>query len=199
MTPSIAGKAWLLLALPLWVGFPALGGTIEGRVRTSGSETGLSNCVISVEDIEGPFAEPKEPAVMDQKGLRFVPHVLAILVGTTVEFPNSDPVSHNVFSISDVKRFNLGMYPRGTIHRIKFEQAGVVELLCNVHIEMSAYIVVLKNPYFARTEPDGTYRIEGVPAGKHRLRCWHERFPAQERTAEVPETGSVTVDFSMSK
>lgn len=199
MTRSMAGQAWLVLVLALCVGLPVLGGTIEGRVQASGQEAGLSNCVISVEDVEPPLAVPTTTAIIDQKGLRFVPHVLPIVVGTTVEFPNSDPVSHNVFSISDVKRFNLGMYPRGTIRRIKFDQAGIVELLCNVHAEMSAYIVVLKNPYFARTEPDGTYRIEGVPAGKHRLRCWHERFPAQEQIVEVPEIGSVTVDFSIGK
>ena len=174
-------------------------GTIEGRVRTTGASADLSDFVISVEDIEGTFPAPKEPAILDQKELRFVPHVLAIQVGTTVEFPNSDPMSHNVFSISEVKRFNLGLYARGTTRRLKFDRPGVVELLCNVHLEMSAYIVVLKNPYFARPDADGKYRIAGVPAGRHRLRCWHERLPVQERTVEVPKAGSLTVDFSMGK
>lgn len=90
-------------------------------------------------------------------------------MGTTVEFPNSDPVSHNVFSISASKRFNLGLYPRGGKRQIKFEQPGVVELLCNVHLEMSGYIVVVKNPYFARTGSDGTYHIAGVRLHRARL------------------------------
>ena len=135
---------------------------------------------------------------MDQKDLTFVPHVLVIQVGTTVEFPNSDSVSHNVFSIADAKRFNLGLYRRGAVRKVKFDKPGVVELLCNVHLEMSAYIVVVKNPYFARTGFDGTYRIDNIPAGRHRVRCWHQRFPARERAVQVPETGSVRVDFSMS-
>lgn len=186
-----------MVAVGLLVGLPALAGTIEGRVLSTGPAGKLSDFVISVEDIQGVFPAPKEVAVMDQKELRFVPHVLPIQVGATVEFPNSDPLSHNVFSISDAKRFNLGLYTRGAIRRLKFEKPGVVELLCNVHLEMSAYILVLKNPYFARTASDGAYRIAKVPAGQHRLRCWHERHPAQERVVEVPETGSVTVDFSI--
>ena len=176
---------------------PVLAGTIEGHVRAAGPTPDLSNFVISVEDIEGPFPPPEQPALMEQKELRFVPHVLAVQVGTTVEFPNSDPLLHNVFSISGAKRFNLGLYARGASRRLKFDKPGVVELLCNVHLEMSGYIVVVKNPYFAKTSTDGTYRIEGVPAGRHRLRYWHERHAAQERTVQVPEIGSVTVDFSI--
>ncbi len=195
----LASRATLFLAFALLLDQPALAGIIEGRVLRTGTAAQLSAFVISVEDIQAVFPAPKEAALMDQKELRFVPHVLAIQVGTTVEFPNSDPVSHNVFSISPAKRFNLGLYPRGGKRHIKFDQPGVVELLCNVHLEMSAYIVVLKNPYFARTGPDGTYRIVGVPAGRYRLRCWHQSLPAQERVAEVPETGAVTVDFSMGK
>ncbi len=185
----------ILIGVLTWQ--PVLAGTIAGHVRATGPTANLSNFVISVEDIEGPFPLPEQPAVMDQKELRFVPHVLVIQVGTTVEFPNSDALSHNVFSISEVKRFNLGLYARGISRRVKFDKPGVVELLCNVHLEMSGYIVIVKNPYFAKTGPDGAYRIEGVPPGRHRLRCWHERFPAQERTVQVPETGSVTVDFSI--
>jgi len=189
-------KILLLVAAGLLVEHSGLAGTIQGRVRSRMPTANLSDFVIFVEDIDGSFPAPKEPAIMDQKGLRFAPHVLVIQVGATVEFPNSDPMSHNVFSISDAKRFNLGLYARGTLRRLKFDKPGVAELLCNVHLEMSGYIVVVKNPYFARTDSTGTYRIDGVPAGRHRLRCWHERLPAQERTVEVPETGSVTVDFS---
>lgn len=195
----LASPGLWTVPLALLTALPATAGTVAGRVRFTGGPTAAANFVISVEDIEDELPAREAPALMDQRGLRFIPHVLVVPVGSTVEFPNSDPVRHNVFSISEAKRFNLGMYPRGATRRIKFEQPGVVELLCNVHIEMSGYIVVVKNRYFARTEPEGTYRIEGVPAGRHRLRCWHERFPALERMVEVPETGSVTVDFLVSK
>ena len=191
----LANPALLAALIGMLTTQPVLTGTIEGHIRAPGSKVDLSDFVIFVEDIEGSFPVLETPAVMEQKELRFIPHVLAIQVGTTVEFPNSDPLSHNVFSISEAKRFNLGLYARGVIRRVKFDKPGVVELLCNVHLEMAGYIVVLKNPYFARTGPDGTYPIPNVPAGRHRLRLWHERFAAQERAVEVPETGSVTVDF----
>lgn len=171
----------------------AWAGTIEGQVHATGSLTDRAAFVISVEDIEAPPAEGT--AVMDQKNLRFVPHVLAIQRGTTVQFPNNDPLSHNVFSISPAKRFNLGMYPQGESRSLRFDRAGVVEVLCNVHLEMSAFIVVLKNPYFARSDADGRYRISGIPAGRHRIRCWHESLPAEEREVEVPANGSVEVNF----
>jgi plastocyanin len=189
----------LLVAAGMLAEHPGLAGTIQGRVRSAISPGDLSNFVISVEDIEGRFPVPEQPAIMDQKGLRFDPHVFVIQVGTTVEFPNSDPVSHNVFSISDAKRFNLGLYTRGAVRRLVFDKPGIVELLCNVHLEMYGYIVVVKNPYFAQTASAGTFRIDGVPAGRHRLSCWHERSRVQERTVEVPETGSVTVEFSAVK
>jgi plastocyanin len=175
---------------------PVGAGTIDGRVLPA-TAAAHSEFVISVEDVPGIFAPTKEVAVMDQKDLHFIPHVLAIQAGTSVEFPNSDPVSHNVFSISTAKRFNLGLYRRGVKRRITFDQPGVVELLCNVHLEMSGYIVVLKNPYFSRASSDGAYRIDAVPAGRHRLRCWNESLPALERIVLVPQTGSVSVDFPM--
>ncbi len=147
----------LLQVTGLAIAIPVLAGTIEGRIQPPAAVKDLSHFVIWVADIEGTFPAPAKPAVMDQKDLRFVPHVLAVQAGTLVEFPNSDPVSHNVFSISDAKRFNLGLYQSGTARRVKFDRPGVVELLCNVHLEMSAYIVVVKNPYFAQTKADGTF------------------------------------------
>lgn len=197
MKCSVASKAFFCVACVL--SFSRLGwaGTIEGQVRRITRVADLSNFVVSVEDIEAASPAPAETMTMDQKGLQFVPHVLAIQAGTTVDFPNSDPVSHNVFSISEIRRFNLGLYTRGAKRSIRFDRPGLVDLLCNVHLEMSGYIVVLKNPYFALTGPDGTFRITSVPAGRHRLRCWHEWIPAQERMVEVPETGSISVNFTL--
>jgi hypothetical protein len=117
-----------------------------------------------------------------------VPHVLVIQAGTTVEFANSDPLAHNVFSISSPKRFNLGLYGRGTSRRIRFDQPGIVKLLCNVHQEMAAFIVVVKSPYFARTAADGSFRIDSVPAGRHQLRVWHEEM--DERSYEIAVAAS---------
>lgn len=188
----VMGTSISLLTAP-W----AWSGTIEGRVSRGGS-VDLSNFVVSVEDIDGTLPPPKNTAAqMNQKELRFVPHVLAIQAGTAVDFPNNDPVSHNVFSISEAKRFNLGLYGRGMKRTIRFDRPGVVDLLCNVHMEMSGYIVVLKNVYFAQTGSNGAYRIAGVPAGRHRVRCWHEQLPAQEEAIDVPSEGVVSVNFDM--
>jgi plastocyanin len=177
------------LLLPL-----ACAGTIEGEVR-GGVPRERANSVVSVDDIDAPPVSAT--AVIDQKNLQFRPHVLPIQMGTTVEFPNSDPVAHNVYSISPAKRFNLGLYRQGTVPKITFDKPGVVALLCNVHLEMSAYVVVLRNPFFAQTNTDGRYRIADVPPGKHRVRCWHENLPDRFAEVDVPAEGTVRLDFEM--
>ncbi|MGH9521823.1 MAG: hypothetical protein ACRD3E_04750, partial [Terriglobales bacterium] len=107
----------------IWAGC-ACAGTIEGRIRSSNSTLDISNAVVSVDDIDGPISAPDRVAIVDQRSLRFVPHVLAIQAGTVVEFANSDPLAHNVFSISSAKRFNLGLYARGDVRRVTFDQPG---------------------------------------------------------------------------
>ncbi len=188
-------KRTVLLAILLAMDAPAVAGTIEGRVRSRDTKRDLSNFVLYVDDLQGPFPPSPQTALMDQRGLQFIPHVLPILVGTTVEFANSDPLAHNVFSISPAKRFNLGLYNRGVVRRVRFDLPGVVEVLCNVHQEMSAYILVLQNPYFARAAADGSYRISGVPVGSHRLHCWQERVRERTRTVQVPATGTIREEF----
>jgi plastocyanin len=175
----------------------ASAGVIEGRVKTRDPKLDLAGFVVSVDDLSGPGPAPDRVAVIDQRSLRFVPHVLAIQAGTTVEFANSDPLAHNVLSISAPKRFNLGLYGRGTIRRVKFDKPGVVQLLCNVHQEMSAFIVVMKSPYFARTAPDGSFRIDGVPPGHHRLRAWHEQLAERTSDLDVPATGAVKTTINL--
>ena len=187
---------WSVFVLILVAG-SAAAGSIEGRVQTHDPKLDLAGFVAYVDDLEGPPPAPDRVVVMDQKGLRFVPHVLAIQAGTIVEFANSDPLAHNVFSISSPKRFNLGLYGRGTSRRIRFGQPGVVQLLCNVHQEMSAFIVVVKSPHFARAAADGSFRIEGVPAGRRRLRIWHEATNERSYEIEVAAAGATrkTINF----
>lgn len=189
--------AWLsaFAVAVLAAGLPLSAGTVEGTVNAHAAPD--KPFVISIDDIEGPFPPPARPAVMDQSGLRFKPHVLPIVAGTTVAFPNNDPLLHNVFSISEAKRFNLGLYGHGTARSVRFDKVGVVQLLCNVHQEMSAFIVVLKNPYFAVAAAGQRFRIPNVPPGRHRVRCWQEELGARELVIEVPARGSVRADFSM--
>ena len=104
-------------------------------------------------------------ARLDQKNETFVPYVLAVTVGSTVDFPNSDRIYHNVFSLSKPKRFDLGRYPRGQSRSVRFDQPGVVRVFCEIHSHMSAFILVFAHRYFATTDAEGRYRIDGVPPG----------------------------------
>ena len=118
--------------------------------------------------------EPLPRAMMDQRDKMFLPHVLAVTRGTTVNFPNNDSVLHNVFAYYNAKRFDLGVYPHGATKRETFDKTGVVALLCNVHSDMSAYIIVVDTPYFAVTDHDGRFHIPDVAPGSYTLRGWHE-------------------------
>src|SRR5208283_4441282 len=170
-------------------------GTIEGKVSSGKS-------VVYVDTIQGKsFPAPSQQPVMDQKGLVFSPHILIVQVGTTVEFQNSDTVQHNVFwpSLSGTKKegHNLGTWPKGEKRPFKFDQPGVVPLLCNVHPEMSGYIIVSPTPYFAETDASGNYKIENVPDGKYNVVAWHEGMKPQSKSVDVAGTGKA--DFTLSK
>lgn len=137
---------------------------------------------------------PSQPVVMDQRGLRFIPHVLPVVVGTRVSFLNSDPLQHNVFSASSAKPFNLGSYPLGVSRSVTFDRPGVVEILCNVHPEMGAYIVVLETPYFTLTDEQGRYRMEGLPLGVHSAWVWCEVHGKRSRTIQLKSSAN-RLDF----
>lgn len=147
------------------------------------------------------FPAPTEKIVVDQKGLMFAPHVAAVPVGSTVEFLNSDKVAHNIFwpSIGGNKKMNhnMGTWPSGEKREFKFDKAGVVPLLCNVHPEMSAYLVVTPTPYLAVTDGSGSYKIMNVPDGDYTASAWHEGMKAQSKPAKV--AGDAALDFALSK
>jgi plastocyanin len=113
---------------------------------------------------------------MRQHGERFVPHVLPVLAGTSVEFPNDDALYHNVFSLSRTRAFDLGRYPRGSSKTIVFTTPGVVQVFCHIHADMSGTILVLDNPFFVIPGADGRFSLEGVPPGDYQLIAWHERI-----------------------
>jgi plastocyanin len=177
------------------------GGDIKGKVKAKGVKDN-ANAVIYVDKIPGKtFQAPKKHAEIDQKNLVFHPHVLPILVGTTVDFLNSDDVLHNVFSPDKcAESFNLGTWPKGQTRSYTFKQPGCrAVVLCNVHPEMAAYVVVLETPYSGVSAKDGGYEIKDVPAGKYTLEIWHEKLKSEPVNVEVPEKGVVTVDFSIKR
>jgi plastocyanin len=144
----------------------------------------------------GAFGEPPSPpAVLDQRNESFVPFVLAIPVGTTVEFPNHDRTYHNVFSFSKTRRFDLGRYGRGESKSIRFDQPGVVRVFCEIHSHMSAFILVFAHRYFTVTDAEGRYHIDGVPPGSYTVAAWNDGEVRDTRPVKVPEGGAVELDF----
>jgi plastocyanin len=171
-------------------------GIIKGKVKTR-SVRNRADVVVYLAGVEGEFSAPDEYAVLDQKNLLFIPHVLPILVGTTVDFPNSDEVRHNVFSPTKDKKFNLGTYASGVTRQQTFDKPGAVTLLCNVHAEMVAYVVVLENPYFAVTNNRGDFEIKNVPAGTFILKTWHEKLKESKQEITVLEDGIVNIELQL--
>ena len=174
----------------------AVAGTIEGKVSPGKS-------VVYVDAIQGKaFPAPTQTLLIEHKDMMFVPHILVIQQGTTVEFLNSDNMQHNVFwpSISGNKKLghNLGTWPKGEERLFKFDRPGVVPLLCNAHPEMAAYIIVSPTPYFAETDENGNYKIENVPDGKYTLVAWHEGMKQQAKPMET-SAGTNNADFSLVK
>jgi plastocyanin len=152
-----------------------------------------------VVSIEGPTpagaSVAAAPAVVTQKGAVFSPRILPIVVGTTVEWPNDDDIFHNVFSISEAKEFDLGLYKNPEKRQVTFNRAGRVDVLCSIHTQMSAVVLVLENPFFAKSDEQGRYAITGLPAGEYTVRAWHERLPGIRRKVTVPANGAVRLDF----
>ena len=139
-------------------------------------------------------------AEMNQRNERFVPHVLAIVAGTWVDFPNGDATYHNVFSLSKAKEFNLGRYASGRTKAVRFERPGIIRVFCEIHSHMSAFILVFAHRYFAVTDDDGRYRLEGVPPGTYTVAVWNETVHGDppRRTVTIGEAGGeVDVDFSI--
>jgi plastocyanin len=165
-----------------------------------------SGVVVWLESLSGtPVLSVKtHHAEMIQKDKTFVPHVLAIMVGTTVDFPNYDPIFHNAFSNYDGQIFDIGLYPPGTTRSIAFHREGVVRVFCNIHPTMSAVIVVLKSPYFAVSQKTGAVELTNVPAGSYRLHVFHERATEQTlasmvRTIDVTEPRMTLPAISVSE
>jgi plastocyanin len=179
----------LSIALGIVLSCAAQAGEIKGNVTAQGMKS-PDGIVVYIDAIAGKtFPPPKESAVMDQKKLTFVPHILPVLKGTTVDFLNSDSVGHNVYwpSVGGNRKLthNMGTWPQGVKKSFTFDELGPVPLLCNVHPEMSAYVIVLPTPYFAVVNAQGEFTIKDVPPGKYTLKTWSEIGKPVEQAVDV--------------
>ena len=162
------------------------------------SDDEMHNVVVYLENaaLEPPPA-PGESFVMSQQDGAFVPHVLPVPVGSTVEFPNADDIYHNVFSLSRSYSFDLGRYPRGVSRSVRFDEPGVVKVFCHIHSDMSGVVLVLPTSYFARPDGQGRMRIEGIPPGEYTVVAWHERAPRTTRTVRIAADEATRVEFGI--
>jgi plastocyanin len=149
--------------------------------------------------LDGGKQPPRPPvtAVLNQQGSRFDPELMVVPTGSTIQFPNLDPIFHNVFSLSKARKFDLGYYPEGQSRSVKFNDAGVVQVYCHIHANMYAAIVVTDSPWYVKPEADGSFSFSNVPAGRYRLTVWHKIAGYRRQDVVVPETGRVDVNISV--
>lgn len=171
-------------------------GSVAGTVKAQGLRSS-AGIVVSLEGKALEVDPPTEPVQMDQRGLRFIPHVLPVVVGTTVRFLNNDPEPHNVYSPEG--RYNLGTWPQGETRDYTFTRVGEFTQLCRIHPEMEAFIVAVATPYFAVTSDDGRYQITGVPEGEYTLVAWSERLGRREQPVSVKAGETVSVDLELTR
>jgi plastocyanin len=192
---------WLLAGI--FISFPAAAraadatgfGIVKGTITIGGKPA--NDAVVSIEDlskdqIKSAVAHIK-PAkkIIDQRNLKFIPTVVAIMAGETVDFPNNDKTWHNVYSKGGANDFDLGLYASGKTRSKKFDKAGVSRILCNAHPNMEAFVVVKDHPFFSTTDSRGNYEIKNVPLGKVRVEIWHPNFDVRSDNIEIVRDGQV--------
>jgi len=198
----VESQAILVGAFLLAVAQAGFANEIKGKVSVQGIKSAESIAVYVDSIPDKKFDAPKEHMVIDQRKMMFSPHVVAVQQGTTVDFLNSDPVGHNVYwpSVSGNKKLahNLGTWPKGEKKPFQFNDLGVASLLCNVHPEMSGYVVVVPTPYFAVTDKNGNFEIKNVPAGKYTLKTWSEDGKPTTQAVDV-SAATATVELTVKK
>ena len=199
---SRAAVLGAMLFAGLFLASFAWAGEVKGKVSVQGLRS-AGDIAVYVDAVAGKkFDAPAQHVLIDQNKMKFVPHVTVVLQGTTADFLNSDPVGHNVYwpSISGNKKLahNLGTWPKGDKKSFQFNDLGVASLLCNVHPEMSGYVVVVATPYFAVTDKDGNFVIKDVPAGHYTFKTWSEDGKPTAQEVEVAASGA-TVEITVKK
>jgi plastocyanin len=151
--------------------------------------------LVSLTGQEDQYKPPSEHPTLEQVDATFVPHVLPVLVGTTVDVINGDKIYHNVFSYSDIKKFNIGRQPKGVAVPVNFDKIGLVRVFCDIHSHMSAFVFVLPNPYFTVPDQNGEYIIKNVPQGKWALKTWHDQLSTGTYEVTIEPNSTTTMDL----
>ena len=171
-------------------------GSIAGEIRIKNSKD-FADTVVYLLDVKGKWAPRK--AVLAQKNKRLVPAVLPILIGSTVDFPNFDPIFHNVYSLSKIKSFDLGLYAQGESRSQSFDAPGVVDVYCSIHSAMRATILVRENPFFAVTDGSGRFKIANVPAGTYEAAVWRGGRVSKSMTVSVKSKAASKIELVLKK
>jgi plastocyanin len=188
-----------MLALFLIANLAIAGGIITGTV-TCKHVRNPRDTIVFIEEIDGKFKPPAEHAVMKQRNFFYTPHVLPVLVNTTIDFQNCDISRHNVFSSpSSAKIFDLGFAYIGAVRSVLFDAIGETQVLCKRYADMKGYVVCLQNPYFAKADKSGSFTIEDVPPGKYTLKTWHEILRPVSKEIAVMDGSIVKVAFMLKK
>lgn len=189
-----------IMTATLFYSANAVAGDIKGKITASRIRY-VENTVLYIGKISGKeFSPPEKHAVVDQKNMKFIPHVLPILIGTTVDFLNSDALKHNVFTPDKIaEKFNLGTWPKGDIRSYTFKKPGNAVMLCNVHPEMEGWVIVLETPYYAVCDKEGNFTIENLPPGDYTLKVWNKKLKSDDLKITVPEEGDVTVEINLKR
>jgi plastocyanin len=157
-------------------------------------ESELRHVVVYLKDAPATHVQPAHTEIR-QINENFVPRVVAVPVGSTVDFPNDDPIYHNVFSLSRTKTFDLGRYPKGKSRGVLFDKPGVVKVFCQIHSHMSATVMIFDHPWFQIPDEKGTFDLSGVPPGDHQITAWHERLGDTTLQVHVDPGKPATIDF----
>lgn len=190
-------RFFLGFIIGLAVASTAEAATIKGVVE-GGRLLERSPVVVYLSGAAGEFKKPANNPTLDQRNMTFIPHVLPVQTGTTVDFLNNDEVKHNVFS-PDHEKYNLGTWPKGAIKQFTFTSQGVYTQLCNVHPEMESYIVALDTPYFTVTDKEGNFELQGVPPGDYTVKVWHEKLRFSSQEIALTEQGVENIVFERKK
>ena len=157
----------------------------------------MSRTAVYLEGARQGAAAPPVELILTQKNKRFDPELMIVPVGSTVSFPNGDPIFHNVFSLSKARQFDLGNYPQGDTRLVRLDQTGIVQVYCHLHTDMNAAIVVAPSRWFAQPEEDGSFEFSGLEAGDYTVVVWHKSAGFFRKKVRVPETGTVSVSLTI--